>query len=191
MASTWRWRVDETVERTVDQLAVDRGQHELLGRVLADDADGMLRGELHVVGRRAARTTAQHVRADVAGDDGEPGVEAPLAGEARQRLPGAGEGLLRRVLGLVTVVQPAEAEAEEPLVVARVEVAERGRVAGLAPLDERAVTIQVDVVAEARQLFLAERHLSRSSPSVGLPRGGRSHYGCNAPDSEMPATKDS
>ena len=125
----------------------------------------MLCGELHVVGRRAARATAQHVGADVAGDHGEPGVEAPLAGEARQRLPGAGERLLRRVLGLVAVVQAAETETEEPLVVARVEVAERGGVAGLAPLDERAVAVQVDVVAEACQLFLAERQLSRPSPS--------------------------
>ena len=131
---------------------------------------GVLRRQLHVVGRRAARTAAQHVGADVAGDDGEPRVEAAFAGEARQRLPGAGKGLLRRVLSLVAVVQPAEAETEEPLVVARVEVAERGRVAGLAPLDERAVAIQVDVVTEACELFLAERQLFPSSPPPNTSR---------------------
>ena len=72
----------KAVERAVDKLAVDRGEHEVFGGVGADDADRLLRGELHVVGGRAARTAAQHVGADVAGDDGEPGVEALVPGEA-------------------------------------------------------------------------------------------------------------
>ncbi len=179
----------KAVERAVDQLAVDRGQHEVFGGVGADDADRLLRGELHVVGGRAARAAAQHVGADVAGDDGEPGVEALVPGEARQRLPGAGERLLRRVLGLVTVVQPAETETEEPLVVARVEVPERGRVAGLAPLDERAVAIQIDVVAKARELFLAERHLSRPSPLQTPPARRFVTLWRLLPGSQMPPPK--
>ena len=139
----------QAVERTVDQLAVHRGQDELLGGVLADHADGTLRSELHVVGGRAAGATAQHVGADVPGDDGKPGVEAPLACKARQRLPGPSECLLRRVLGLVPVVQSAEAESKEPLVVASVEISECSRVTCLTPLHERAITIEVDIVAEA------------------------------------------
>ena len=167
----------QAVERTVDQLAVDGGQDEFLGGVLADHADRVLRGELQVVGRRAARATAQHVGADVSGDHGEPGIEAPLAREARQRLPGAGECFLRRVLGLVAVVQSAQAEAEQPLVVARVEVSECGGVAGLAPLDERAIAVKVDVVAEAGQLFFAERQLFPSLPLRSASHsGGTSHY---------------
>ena len=154
----------QAVERTVDQLAVDCGQDEFLGGVLADDAHWALRGELQVVGGRAPRATAQHVRADVSGDHGEPGIEAPLACEARQRLPGAGECFLRRVLGLVSVVQSAEAEAEQTLVVARVEVSERRGIAGLTALDERAIAVEVDVVAEAGQLFFTERQLIPSLP---------------------------
>ena len=157
----------QAVERTVHQLAVDGGEDEILRRVAADDADRLVRRQLHVVGRRAARAAAQHVGADVAGDHGEPRVEAALAGEARQRLPGPGERLLRRVLGLVAVVQSAEAETEEALVVARVEVAEGGGVARLAALHERAVAIQVDVVTEACELILAERQSLR--PSLQRP----------------------
>ena len=111
-----------------------------------------------------------------------------LAGEARQRLPGPGERLLRRVLGLVAVVQPAEAETEEPLVVAGVEVPERGRVARLAPLDERAVAVQIDVVTEARELFLAERHLSRPSPVQMPPARRLVTLWLQMPGSQMPDT---
>ena len=139
----------QAVERTVDELTVDCGENEFLRGVGADDADRVLGGELHVVGRCAARAAAQHVGADVAGDDREPRVEAALAGETRQRLPGVGEGLLRRVLGFVTVVQTAEAEAEEALVVAGVEIAERGGVPRLAALHECAVAVQVDIVAKS------------------------------------------
>ena len=156
----------EAVERAVDQFAVDRSEDEILGRVLTHHTDGMLRSELQVVGGRAARAATQHVGADVAGDHGQPRVEATLAGEARQRLPRAGERLLRGVLGLVAIVEPAHAEAKQPLVVPRVQVAERRRVPGLATLDERAVAIEIDVVAKAAELFLAERQCSCSSPSV-------------------------
>ena len=129
MASTWRWRVDRRSQRTVDQLAVDGGEDELLGSVLTDHADGTPRSELHVVGRRAARAAAQHVGADVPGDDG----AARGRSAARRRTVAApsrhgqtppaprprprGDHCSRRM-----------AEPEQPLVVARVEVAERSRV---------------------------------------------------------------
>ncbi len=155
----------ETIERPVHELAVDCREDELLGGVLAHDADGMLRGELQVVGRRAAGPTTQHVGADVAGDHGEPRVEAPLAGETRQRLPCSSKGFLSRVLRLVAVVQATKAEAKEPVVVARVEVPERGGIARLAALNECAVALQIDVVTETCQLILAKRHF----PSLPAP----------------------
>ena len=177
MASTWRWRVDRrssarltsspsTAARTSSSEVSSPTTPTGCCAVSSRSSVGVLRG-----------APAQHVGADVSGDHGEPGIEAPLACEARQRLPGAGECFLRRVLGLVTVVQPAEAEAEEPLVVARVEVSECCGIAGLTALDERAVTVEVDVVAEACQLFFAERQLNLSLPPVRpLHPGGNSHY---------------
>ena len=77
----------QAVESAVDELAVDRGQDELLGRVLTSDPDRMLRGQFQVVGRRAPRAAAQHVGADVPRDHRQPRVETPFAGEARQRFP--------------------------------------------------------------------------------------------------------
>ena len=141
--------------------------------------DRCLCGELQVVGRRAAGATAQHVRADVPGNDGEPGVETALAGETGQRLPCTGERLLRCVLGLVAVVEPAETEAQQPLVVTRVEISECRGVTRLASFDERAITIQIDVVTKACQLFFAERQLIPSLPPFVLPLGAMSHY-CRA-----------
>ena len=140
------------------ELAVNRSQNQLFGGVFSGHTNRMLRGELQVVGRCAAGTTAQHVSTNVSGDHGEPGIEAPFAREARQCLPGAGERFLRRILSLVAVVQPAEAEAEESFVVARVEVSECCGVARLTALDERAVAVKIDVVTEAFQLIFAERH---------------------------------
>ena len=145
----------QATEGTVHELTVDRGQNQLLGGVFNDHTDRVLCGELHLVGRCAAGAPAQHVGADVACDHGEPRVEAPLARKTRKSLPGSGECFLRRVLGLVPVVQPAKAEAEKALVVARVEVPEGSRVAGLAALDECAVPIEIDVVTKACQLFFA------------------------------------
>ena len=72
----------------------------------------------------------------------------------------------------------AEAEAKKSLVIARVEVSECCRITGLTPLDERAVAIQVDVVAEAGQLIFTERQLIWSLPPPLAPSypGGTSHY---------------
>jgi hypothetical protein len=77
----------------------------------------------------------------------------------------------------VAVVQAAEAEAKKSLVIARVEVSERGGVTRLAALYEGAVALEVDVVAEAGQLFLAERQCPVPSPSLRASRGVWSHYG--------------
>ena len=60
----------------------------------------------------------------------------------------------------MAVVQPAQTEAQEALVVPHVEVAEGSRVTGLASFDQGAVALEVDVVAEACELDLAERHSS-------------------------------
>ena len=89
----------------------------------------------------------------------------------------------------VPVVQPPETEAEEPFVVAGVQVSERSRVAGLAPLDERAVPLQIDVVTKASELFLAKRHLSR--PLKRPPSRRSVTLWLLIPGSEMPATKES
>ena len=64
----------------------------------------------------------------------------------------------------MAVVQPAQTEAQEALVVPRVEVAEGSRVTGLASFDQGAVALEVDVVAEACELDLAERHFSVPPP---------------------------
>ncbi len=114
----------EAAECPVDQLTVDGGQDQLLGSLAAAGVHRVLCAELEILGGRAAGAAAQHVGADVAGDDGQPGVEAAFPGEVGQGLPGPGEGFLRRVLSFVTVVQAAEAETEEALVVPGVEVAE-------------------------------------------------------------------
>ncbi len=177
----------QAVEGAVDELAIDRGQDDLLGRIFTGDADRVLCGQFQVVGRRAARAAAQHVRADIPRDHRQPRVETPFAGEARQRLPRAGERFLRCVLGLVALVQPAETEAEEPLVVAGIEVAECGGVTRLAALDEHAITVQVDVVAETRQLLLAKRQCL-VPPPFDLVSGGRSHYVRTSTDFEGLAT---
>jgi hypothetical protein len=55
----------------------------------------------------------------------------------------------------VTVVHAAQAEAQQAFVIAGVEAPERTRVAGLAPLDQHPVAVQVDVVAQPCELFLA------------------------------------
>ena len=162
----------EATERLVHQFAVDGGQDDLFGGICTGQAHGLLRGELQVVRRRTAGAPPQHVGADVAGDHGEPGVEAPLARKPWQCLPRAGESLLRGVLGLVAIMQPPLAEAEQPLVIARVEVPERRGITSLTSLDECAITVEVDVVGEACQLFFPER---QPIPSLPPPRT-RSHY---------------
>ncbi len=65
---------------------------------------------------------------------------------------------MRRILGLVAVVESAQAESEQTFVIARVQVSEGCGITGLTTLDEYAVAVKVDVVAEACQLFFAERH---------------------------------
>jgi hypothetical protein len=64
----------------------------------------------------------------------------------------------------VPVVQAAEAEPKEPLVVASVEIAECSRIACLTPLHQRSISIEVDVVAEAGQFFFTERQLNPYLP---------------------------
>ena len=149
----------EAAECPVDEFAVDCGQDQILGGVADHRAH-----QLRVVGGRTARASPQHVGADVPGDHGEPRVEALVTGETGQRLPGSGESLLRRVLGLVAVAEAPHAEAEQPLVVAGVEIAERRGVTRLRALDQLAVALEVDVVAKTRQPLFAERHL----PSLPL-----------------------
>ena len=148
----------EPVECAVHQLAVDCRQHELLRSVFSDDTDRALRGQLQIVSRRAAGAPAEHVRADVSCDHREPRIETPLSSKAGQCLPGARERFLRGVLGLMSIVEPAEAEAKQALVVARVEVPECGGIACLTAFNEHAVTVQVDVVGQACEFFFAERH---------------------------------
>ena len=65
-----------------------------------------MHGELQIVGRRAARAAAQHVGADVSGDDCQPRVRndahLPNRGNAFQ---GTGKCLLCRILGLVAIIE--------------------------------------------------------------------------------------
>ena len=136
------------------QLAVGGCDDHFVGGRGTGHTDRRARTELHVFGRRAARAAAQHVGADVAGDHRQPRIETPFAGEVGQGFPGPGEGLLRGVFGLVTVVQPAQAEAQQPCVVTGVEAPERARVTRLATLHQDPVAIQVDVVAQSCELFL-------------------------------------
>src|ERR1700733_3366978 len=143
----------KSAEGLVDQLAIDSGHDELFGRLDGASTDLLMRTELQIVGGRAPRPTAQHVRTDVAGDHRQPGVEAPLTGEIGKGLPGPREGLLRCVFGLVAIVEPAQAEAKQALVVARVEVAEGSRISRLAPLHQDPVAIEINVVAQAGELF--------------------------------------
>jgi hypothetical protein len=143
----------KSAEGLVDQLAVDGSHDEFFGRLDGASTDLLMRAEFQIVGGRAPRPAAQHVGADVAGDHRQPRIEAPLAGKVGKGLPGPCEGLLRRVLGLVAIVEPAQAEAKQPLVVARVQVAEGSRISRLAPLHQDPVAIEINVVAQAGELF--------------------------------------
>src|ERR1700722_16935683 len=114
----------ESPEGLVDQLAIDGSHDELFGRLDRPSTDLLMRAEFQIVGGRAPRPTAQHVGADVAGDHRQPWIEAPLAGKVGKGLPSPCKGLLRSVLCLVAIVEPAQAEAKQPLVVPRIQVAE-------------------------------------------------------------------
>jgi hypothetical protein len=144
----------KSAEGPVDQFAIDSSQDELFGSLVGASTDVLMRAEFQIVGGRAPRPTAQHVRADVAGDHRQPGVEAPLAGTIGKGLPCSCESLLRCVLCLVAIVEPPQAEAKQPLVVARVQVAEGSRISRLAPLHQDPVAIEINVVAQAGELFL-------------------------------------
>ena len=146
--------VGEPAEGLDDHRGVDLAQDELVD-VAAVDIDER---QGYVVDRRQPRATTEDVGADVPGDDREPRVEPPLAGEAGQGPPGLRERLLHRVLRLVGLVQPAQAEMEEPTVVPVVELLERGPVAALAAFDEITVAGEVDRPVEtSRSLPLLRR----------------------------------
>ena len=137
--------VREPAEGLDDHRRVDLAQDELVD-VPAVDVDERQR---HVVDRRQPGAAAEDVGADVPDDDRQPRVEPSFAGEPRQGPPRLRERLLHRVLGLVRLVQPPQAEVEEPAVVPVVELLERRPVAALAPLDEVAVSSEVDRPVEA------------------------------------------
>src|ERR1700730_486982 len=140
-------------EGLVNPRALDGSHDEFFGGLDGTSTDLLMRTEFQIVGGRAPRPTAQHVRADVAGDHRQPWVEAPLAGEIGKGLPGPCEGLLRSVLCLVAIVEPAQAKAKQPLVVARVQVAEGSGISRLAPLLQDPLAIEFCVVGQAGELF--------------------------------------
>ena len=98
---------------------------------------------------------AAHQLVLLAGDDRQPGIEPPFSGKVGQGFPGSREGFLRGVFGLVTIVQPSQAEAQQAFVVAGVETPEGAGITGLAALHQNPVAIQVDVVAQPCELFLS------------------------------------
>jgi hypothetical protein len=145
----------ETVQDPVYQLAVDCGQEHLVHSGARGAPDRLKGAEFQVLGRGAAGAAPQHVGADVPADHGQPGIEAALPGEVRQRLPGSGKGLLSCILGFMAIVQPPQAEAQQPLVVAGVQASEGGRIPGLTPFHERAVPVEVHVVAQSGEPSLS------------------------------------
>ena len=151
MAMTHR----KSVERPVGQLSVIGRDDHLVRCRGTGHTHWRARAELEVLRWGAARTAPLHVGADVSGDDRQPRVETPLSGKVGQGFPGPSEGFLRGVFGLVTIVQPAEAEAQQAFVVAGVKTPEGARVTGLAALHQNPVAIQVDVVAQSCELFLS------------------------------------
>ena len=101
----------QPVQGPVDQLAVDGGEDELLGSVLSDDAEGVPCSELlHVLGRHASVNGAAACRCRCSRRS----RSARGRSAARRRNGGApstaGKRFLRRVLGLVAIVQSTEAK---------------------------------------------------------------------------------
>ena len=109
------------------------------------------------------------------GDDGQPRVEAALAGEAGHGRERTGEGLLRDLLGLVDVADAASAEPQKPGVVAVVEVAEGALVAGLAKLDQASVPNEIDIVCTdghlSPQPTSQHEHAGRQGSQFSRPFG--------------------
>jgi hypothetical protein len=145
----------KAVECPVGQLPVIGSDDHLLRRRSTGHAHWRARAELQVLRWSVPRTPPQHVGAYVSGDDRQPRVETPLPGKIGQGFPGPREGFLRGVFGLVPIVQPAHAEAQQAFVVASVKSPERARVTGLAALHQNPVAIQVDVVAQPCELSLS------------------------------------
>src|SRR5207302_3462136 len=90
------------------------------------------------------------VDAQPRGDHGHPGIEAPLAIEAGQRLERLHERFLRELLGLGAITDPALAEGAHTVEVPAVQIVERGRVARLPRLDQLTVAGEIDVLYSDR-----------------------------------------
>jgi hypothetical protein len=136
----------QTPEGLDGELAFHRRHHGVLWGVGVQWFCRLLGRDVDIGGWGATHPPALDVPAPIVGNDGEPWIETPFPGEIRKGPPRSGKGILGHILCFLVIVQPPEAEAVDPGVITRIELAECRRVPGLAPLYEYPITVEVDVV---------------------------------------------
>ncbi len=94
-------------------------------------------------------TSPDQVGAEIARDDGQPWIEAPVPGEIGEGAPCPGKCLLHDIFCFVRFVKSSETEPLQSLAVLEVERLERLDVSLLTPLDQLPVSLDIDDALEA------------------------------------------